>query len=348
MKTVLVCAAQAPFVTGGAEVLVGELAEQLARRGFRTDVVAVPFHGYPPAEVVRQALAWRLLELKETTGRPVDLVIPTKFPSYLVRHPRKVAWLFHQHREAYDLFGTPLGSFTDSPEDREARESIRVMDETALDECRAIFTISANVADRLSRFNRLSGTPLHPPPRDAERLRTDGYEDYLLYAGRFERVKRIDLALRALARASADARLKIAGKGPAEPDLRRLAEELGVSDRVDFLGFIPADDLVALYARCRAAWYTPQDEDYGYVTVESFLSRKPVITSTDAGGPLEFVEDGVNGWVAAPEPEALAGAIDRLYSLPESRLREMGEDGRRRVAHITWDTVVDRLTESIR
>ena len=115
MKTVLVCAAQAPFVTGGAEILVRELVSHLVRRGFRADVVAVPFHAHPPAELVRQALAWRLLELRETNGRSIDLVIPTKFPSYLVPAPRKVAWLFHQHREAYDLFGTPLGSFGDGP-----------------------------------------------------------------------------------------------------------------------------------------------------------------------------------------------------------------------------------------
>ena len=92
----------------------------------------------------------------------------------------------------------------------------------------------------------------------------------------------------------------------------------------------------------------PQDEDYGYVTIESFLSRKPVVTSTDAGGPLEFVEDGVTGVVAAPEPEALAEAIDRLFAWPESRLREMGAEARGRVEHLSWDTVVDRLTETLR
>jgi glycosyltransferase involved in cell wall biosynthesis len=117
---------------------------------------------------------------------------------------------------------------------------------------------------------------------------------------------------------------------------------------VDFLGFLPTADLLELYAGCRGALYTPEDEDYGYVTVESFLSRKPVITTSDAGGPLEFVEDGVNGYVARPEPRALAERIDRLFSLPEARLREMGEAGRERVASISWDTVVDRLTESLR
>ena len=348
MKTVLVCAAQAPFVTGGAEILVRELVSHLTRRGFRADVVALPFHAHPPSELVRQALAWRLLELRETNGLSVDLVIPTKFPSYLVPAPRKVAWLFHQHREAYDLFGSPLGSFGDGPEDRRVRESVHAMDAAALGECQRVFTISRNVADRLARYNGLAGTPLHPPPRDPGRYRTDGYGDYLFYAGRLEPIKRVDLALRALAASTSRARLKIAGQGSLERELRRLAATLGVGDRVDFLGFVSPDDLVALYAGCRAAWYTPQDEDYGYVTVESFLSRKPVVTSTDAGGPLEFVEDGVSGVVAAPEPGALSEGIDRLFAWPEARLREMGAEARGRVLHLSWDTVVDRLTESLR
>jgi len=347
MKSVLVCAAQAPFVTGGAEILVKELCHSLVHRGFRVDVVGVPFHGHPPSELVRQALAWRLLEPREITGRLVDLVIPTKFPSYLVRHPRKVTWLFHQHREAYDLHGTEYCSFTSSPEDARVREAIHTMDSTALGECRSIFTISKNVASRLSRWNGLPGIPLYPPPHQLGRYRTDGYGDYLFYAGRLERLKRLDLAIESLAR-SPSARLKIAGTGPLEADLRSLARRLGVENRVEFLGFVSPDDLVSLYAGCRAAYYTPFDEDYGYVTVESFLSNKPVLTTTDAGGPLEFVTHEQNGLISSPTAEGVAEAMDRIFALGERALRTMGEEGRRRVADITWDLVVDRLTESIR
>jgi len=347
-KSVLVCAAQAPFVTGGAEILVRELCENLARRGFRVDVASVPFHGHPPSELVRQALAWRLLEAREITGRLVDLVIPTKFPSYLVRHPRKVTWLFHQHREAYDLYGTEFCSFTDSGEDRQVREAIHTMDAAALGECRALFTISKNVAARLSRWNGLPGVPLYPPPHQLGRYRTDGYGEFLFYAGRLERLKRLDLALDALALARSPLRLKIAGSGPLEDDLRRQAERLGIADRVDFLGFVSAEDLVTLYAACRAAYYTPVDEDYGYVTVESFLSRKPVLTTSDAGGPLEFVTHDESGFVSEPRPEAVATAMDRVWGESEGRLREMGEEGHRRVAGITWDHVIDALTESLR
>lgn len=348
MKSVLVCAAQAPFVTGGAEIHARELVKSLASRGFRVDVVSLPFHAHPPSEVVRQALAWRLLELRHTTGESVDLVIPTKFPSYLVRHHRKVAWVVHQYREAYDLLGTehsPLGS---TPEDREVVETIRTMDGTALGECRRLFTISQGVADRLARFNGLHATPLYPPPPQLGRYRCDEYGGFLLLAGRLDRTKRPELALRALARSTHAVRLKITGEGALRRDLERLATSLGVADRVDFLGFVPELELVSLYATCRGVLYAPYDEDYGYVTVEGFMSRKPVVTASDSGGPLEFVEDGASGLVAAPEPLALADAIDRLWNLPEPRLREMGDEAARRVASITWDTVVDRLTELVR
>jgi glycosyltransferase involved in cell wall biosynthesis len=348
MTSVLVCAVQSPFVTGGAEILVAELSASLSRRGFRVDVVNVPFHGHPPSELVRQALVWRLLELKETSGRPPDLVIATKFPSYLVRHPHKVVWLVHQHREAYDLLGSPYCSFGDGPEDRQVIDAIRAMDQGALGECRALYTISRNVAERLSRFSGLPGEPLYPPPHQVGRYRNDGYGDFLFYAGRLERLKRLGLAIEALSRAGRAVRLKLAGDGPLREELARLARRLQVDDRVEFLGFVPPEQLLELYASCRAAYYTPLDEDYGYVTVEALLSGKPVLTTTDAGGPLEFVSDGLSGLVSPPQPEALAAAMDRLYTLPDLRLREMGEEGRRRVAHIGWDHVIDRLTETLR
>jgi glycosyltransferase involved in cell wall biosynthesis len=348
MKSVVVCAVQAPFIVGGAEILVRELHENLARRGFKADVANVPFKWYPVSELTRQALAWRLLDVTESNGTSVDLVIPTKFPSYLVRHPRKVAWLFHQHREVYDLYGTEYCSFRDTPEDDQVREAITAMDTTGLGECRTIFTISRNVSDRLRRFNGLSSEPLYPPPHHLGRYQCLEYGDYLFYAGRLDRLKRLDLAIDAMKRVRSRARLLIAGSGPLKDELQKQITGLEVEDRVSLLGYVSAEELVDRYARCRAAYYAPLNEDYGYVTVEAFLSRKPVVTTTDAGGPLEFVTDGENGLTAAPTPEALAGAIDRLWELKEEHLREMGEAGLARVADISWDHVIDRLTESVR
>ncbi|MET0552007.1 MAG: glycosyltransferase family 4 protein [Vicinamibacteria bacterium] len=347
MKTVLVCGVQAPFITGGAEILVSELRDALARRGFRVDVANVPFKWYPVSEIVRQALAWRLLDVTESNGTPVDLVIPTKFPSYLVRHPRKVAWLFHQHREAYDLYGTPYCSFRETPEDQQVRDAIQTMDDAALGECRDVFTISRNVADRLSRYNGLAGKPLYPPPHHLGRYQCREYGDFLFYAGRLDRLKRLDLAIDAMKRVKSGARLKIAGDGPLREELRKQIVGQGVEDRVELLGFVTADELVELYAGCRAAYYAPLNEDYGYVTVEAFLSRKPVVTTTDAGGPLEFVTDGETGLVSDPTPQSVADAIDRLWALPRPALAAMGDAGRACVEGISWERVVDALTEGL-
>lgn len=340
-------AVQAPFVTGGAEILVEELATQLKARGYGVDVVNVPFKWYPVRDLVKQALLWRWIELTESNGMPIDMVIPTKFPSYLVRHPVKVTWLFHQHREVYDLYGTPYCSFTDDPEEQEIRQTIIRMDNKTLRESRSIFTISRNVSARLERYNNIESTPLYPPPRYAGRYHSGPFGDYALFAGRLDPLKRCDLLVEAFRHVDPPARLMLIGKGPQRENLERQVERLGLKDRVTFAGFVPEDELLDLYAGAFAVLYAPVDEDYGYVTVEAFLSGKPVVTATDSGGTLEFVEQGESGFIVEPTPEAMAEAINRLYA-DRQRAREMGEAGRPRVAGIGWDRVIESLTAPLR
>jgi glycosyltransferase involved in cell wall biosynthesis len=346
-RRVLICAAQAPFINGGAEMLVLSLQRELTRRGFLADVAQVPFKWYPPEEIIRQALAWRLLDVTESNGAKIDLVIATKFPAFLAEHSCKVAWIFHQHREVYDLFGTEYCSFTDAPEHREIRETIHALDTKALSECRERFTISRTVSDRLLRWNGLDATPLYPPPPLAGRYRFDALGDFLLFAGRLDRLKRVDLLIEALPHAGSEVRLKIAGRGPLEASLRALAERLGVASRVDFLGFVSDEELLTLLATARAAVYAPVNEDYGYVTLEAFLSGKTLVTANDTGGVLEFATTE-SGFIAEPTPQDLGAAMARAWSTPPARLKEMAEVGRRKVAPIQWDQVIDVLTEPIR
>jgi glycosyltransferase involved in cell wall biosynthesis len=346
MKRVLICAAQAPFINGGAEMLVLSLQRELTRRGYLADVAEVPFKWYPPEEIVRQALAWRLIDVTESNGAKIDLVIPTKFPTFLAEHPCKVAWIFHQHREVYDLFGTEYCSFTDSREHNEIKATLHALDTRALTECRDRFTISRTVSDRLRKFNRLDSTPLYPPPPLAGRYRFDALGDFLLFAGRLDRLKRVDLLIEALAHAGKEVRLKIAGRGPLEASLRELAEARGVAGRVDFLGFVSDEDLLSLLATARAAVYTPVNEDYGYVTLEAFLSGKTLVTTNDTGGVLEFAT-AESGFIAEPAPPSLGAAMTLAWHTPAGRLKEMAEVGRKKVAPIQWDAVIDTLTESI-
>jgi glycosyltransferase involved in cell wall biosynthesis len=341
-RTVLVCEAQVPFVQGGAEAHVRELVGQLRAHGYDAELVSVPFKWYPKAEILTHAAAWRLLDLSESNGRPIDLVIATKFPTYFARHPNKVAWLIHQHRAAYELAGTPFSDFSHTEADVALRERIVALDRSMLGECRRVYANSANTAARVTRFNGLSAEPLYHPPRLAARLHPGPAESYVLSVGRLESVKRVDLAVNALAHAPREVSLVVAGTGTQRAALEALASSIGVSDRVRFLGEVSDDAVVDLYARALAVVYPPYDEDYGYVTLEAFLAHKPVVTTTDAGGPNEFVVDGVNGWVCAPDPAALGGALGRLHA-DRARAASQGEAGYDRARTITWDGVIDRL-----
>ena len=111
---IVICATQIPFAYGGAEMLVDSLRDELKARGFEVAVVALPFHWPTRTELLKGSLAWRLVNLTEAAGKRIDLVIATRFPSYLIKHPNKVVWLIHQLRQAYDLLGTEYSDFSDA------------------------------------------------------------------------------------------------------------------------------------------------------------------------------------------------------------------------------------------
>ena len=92
----------------------------------------------------------------------------------------------------------------------------------------------------------------------------------------------------------------------------------------------------------RAVYFAPFDEDYGYVTLEAFLSGKTVITTNDSGGPLEFVRDGANGLVCEPDPAALAVAMNQVAADRELAAR-LGDAGLQVARAITWDGVIEQL-----
>jgi glycosyltransferase involved in cell wall biosynthesis len=342
VRTVLVCEAQVPFVHGGAEVHVRQLVRELRDRGFEAELVSLPFKWYPKEEILPHAAAWRLLDLSESNGRPVDLLIASKFPTYFARHPNKVAWLIHQYRAAYELCGTEYSDFAHTELDVGLRENLMRLDARNLAECRRIFANARNTAGRLAKYNGLQAEALYHPPQLAPRLVSGPYGDYVLSVGRIESVKRVDLIIRAMAAVDPGVRLVVAGDGTQRLNAERAAEQAGVADRVSFLGSVGDDHLIGLYAGALAVVYPPFDEDFGYVTLEAFLARKPVVTCADSGGPNEFVVDGVNGFVCAPQPDELAAAVNRLAA-DRGHAAALGEAGHAVASLITWDGVIEKL-----
>jgi glycosyltransferase involved in cell wall biosynthesis len=337
---IAVCLPQVPFIRGGAEILCDRLVDELRERDHEAELVTVPFKWYPGERVLTQAFLWRLLDLEESDGRPIDLVIATKFPSYAVRHPRKVVWLLHQFRQAYELDGTDLGQFDQSAEARALRRAVHRLDRLALGEARALFATSANVAGRLERSTGLTAEVLPCPPQELP-YRCDEYGDFVLSVGRLDRAKRVDLLLEALV-VRPSLRCVIAGDGPDRDRLEGLARESGLDGRAVFAGRVSGKELTDLYARCLAVYYAPVDEDFGFVPYEAFLAEKPVVTTADAGGPLEVVRDHENGLICEPAAAALAEACSWLGEHPEDA-QAWGRAGRRAAELLSWDRVIERL-----
>jgi glycosyltransferase involved in cell wall biosynthesis len=335
---VVVAAPQVPFVRGGAELMADDLLAALRTRGHDADLVTIPFKWYPGARVLDQAFLWRLVDLGEADGRPIDRVIATKFPAYCVRHPYKVAWVLHQFRQAYDYDRTELGQFSESPEDRATRRAIERLDAVALGEARRVFATSRNVAERLKRFNGIDAELLPHPPQSLP-YRESESEGFVLSVNRLDRAKRIDLLIEA-AKREPSLRIVITGEGPDRARLEQLAS--GLDGQVTFAGRVGDDELVDLYARSLAVYYAPVDEDFGMVPYEAFLSGKPVITTVDAGGPLEIVHDRETGVVVAPDAAAIAEACAFLAA-NAAEASAWGRAGRALAERVTWDACVDAL-----
>ena len=341
---ILICTTQVPFTTGGAEAHVEGLRLALIQAGHSAEVVALPFKWYPPAEIMRSALAWRLLDLSEANGKPVDLVIGMKFPAYLVAHERKVLWIMHQYRAAYNLWATPFDDLSTYPEGAQVREWIRQSDNRLIPEAKKIFANSKTVADRLRRYNQIESQPLyHPPPR-AGNLRAGETGDYIFYPSRLEPQKRQELLIAAAQHLRTPVKVVLAGGSRDPKHYDALIRQYGVGDRVCQRGFVTESEVIELYANALGVCYLPFDEDYGYVTLEGMLSAKAVVVAADGGGATEFIEHGREGLVVAPEPQAIAEALDSLYA-DRTRARTMGERGREKLRsmNLSWDHVVESL-----
>lgn len=343
MARIAVVTSAPPGVEGGHLVIARSLVHALREHGHDAEVVTTP--SYPFGRQAREYWdTWRT-DVRMRDGRRIDHVISTRYPSYAVRHPSHVCWLNHTMREYYDLWN----DFRDrlSPQGR-IKEGLRRQLIHAADShffywhVKRMYAQSRTIQDRLRRWNRTTSQVLYPPapPRP---YRCDAYDPFLFVVSRLAPLKRIDLILDALATpAAAGVRCIVAGEGEAEGALKARAAQLGLDTRVSFVGRISDDELVDYLARCRAVAFVPKQEDYGFVTAEAFSSSKPVITTTDSGGPAELVEDDVNGRVVTASASDLGEAIAAVMASPVNAER-LGTAARVTAAGMRWPDVAATL-----
>lgn len=163
------------LVAGSRQVaiLAANLTSALQSLQVEAEVVKVPLSGYTVRDLAKAAFAWRLLDLTESNGRPIDLVICLDFPAWSVSHPHKVCWLFSLpffvSRQQVAPFWqqskkTANGSNDLADETATSIHTLLQAEKRGLSEARRVLAAQRQVAEELAR----SGLQVefNPPPRD--------------------------------------------------------------------------------------------------------------------------------------------------------------------------------------
>ena len=323
---------------GGAERLYEGLIDVLNALGFKADRVSLESD-----ENCFEAIQETYLRFYDLDLSKYDGVVSTKAPSYIIRHPNHVCYLIHTMRVFYDMFDNEFPWGDD--ELKQQRKFIHLLDKKALcyPRTKIILTIGNEVSKRLYKYNGLESEVLHPGLTFRD-FQSGSYKNYIFLPGRLHRWKRVDLIIKAMKLVQRPIFLKIAGTGEEGEKLRQLANG---DAKIEFLGHVSDHELVSLYADALAVPFVPLREDYGYVTLEAFHSKKPVITCSDSGEPAYFVKEGETGFVSPPNPAEIAKRIECLFDNP-TIAAEMGARAYKSIQHITWENVGSQLIEALK
>lgn len=384
MKIAIVAPSPVPFTVGGAEQLFWGIQDAIHEyTSHQCELVKIPAREDNFWNLIASYYSFYTLDLSH-----FDMVISTKYPSWMVQHGNHIVYMVHPLRGLYDTYHfcnlpteIPAHLCTGLVEDildiiHEKRfskdavsavfENLRLLKEEEthynpetfqfpgpfIRDIIHFFDGFALSPERIQRYCTMSETVrrrddyfptgvnvdvIHPPSK-LDNFTNIGY-DYLFTASRLDGPKRIDLIINAMKYVPHDIKLKIAGTGPEEQKLRKIAED---DKRVEFVGFVHENELIDLYGQAQAVLFTPYDEDYGLITLEAMLSNKPVITTTDSGGPLELVRNGQSGFVVDPDPQKIAEKINYCIEHPEEA-RKMGRNGYLAAQDITWEMFARRL-----
>lgn len=375
---------------GGMTVYVRRLAEALSRQGVTTDVFTrstdgrrmptilspgvrvIPIEAGPQAPLPKEELQAHIDEFAAgirafaTTQRiSYDLIHSHYWQSGLAGAALSQAWsvpLVHSHH----TLGRVKNRFLapgDLPE-----PALRLAGEDDVIEAADVLIASAD--DELEQLSCLYGAPhdnlktLHPgvdhdvfrplDPREARRELGLGEGAVMLFVGRIQRLKGVDLAIRALAELvpalDEDVRLMIVG-GASGPDgeaeierLRALATSLEVHDHVEFAGPQPHHRLPLFYSAADVVTVCSHSESFGFAALEAHACGAPVV-GTPVGGLSHIVRDGRSGYlIDSRDPSVFAARLKTVLSDPDLR-SEFSERAIMSAAAFSWDVTAAEFLE---
>ncbi|NJP34964.1 glycosyltransferase family 4 protein [Micromonospora thermarum] len=350
---------------GGSEVYVERIAAELVARGFRVTLFCAA-HDRAPADEVNEtgvrlvrrggrhtvylwaalcyvagALGFGPLS-RRRGGRPdilVDVCNGLPFLAPLWARRPVVKLIHHVHREQWPVVLPPwaarFGWWVESSFAVRVYRRCRYV--TVSEATRRELATLGVPPEQVSVVH--NGTPTLPRT-DAERAPFP----LLVTLNRLVPHKRVEVALRAVA-ALADElpqlRLVVAGQGWWEPHLHEVAGDLGITDRVEFRGFVTEEEKAGLLASAWVALTPSLKEGWGLTIVEAGSAGTPTVAFRDAGGVAEAVVDGRTGLLADDIDDYVAKVRTLLHE--DEVRRRMGEEAREHAASFTWEVAGGRF-----
>ena len=173
-------------------------------------------------------------------------------------------------------------------------------------------------------------------------------QNRLLCVGSLIERKGVDLLFRALEGMEVPFTLALAGSGPEEERLKRLAEELHISDKVEFLGYLQLEELREQYQKSGIFVLPTREDCFALVILEAMCAGLPVVCSQYADGSIDLIEEGVNGYITDPyDTVQFHNYLKKLLENP-ARSEEMGRASFQHLERFCFKEVSKGFMEAVR
>jgi glycosyltransferase involved in cell wall biosynthesis len=369
---ILIINSEYPPIGGGAGNASANIARHLASFEHEVVVVTARFHNQPKLDVqngvtIHRISSFRRRQDRSTAFEQLIFIIAASFHSLsLIRQLKPnatlaffgvpsgaVAWLLKKlYRIPYivSLRGGDVPGFR--PYDfklfhKLAAPFLRVIWRQA----DSVIANSNGLRDLALAFDSSIEIPIIPNGVDGMQYRNESREwtpARIFSVGRIVHQKGFDLGLRALAQLKdLNWHWKIAGDGPQLDTLKSLTNELGLSDRVTFLGWLSREELIQWYHHSNLFLFPSRHEGMPNAVLEAMSSGLPVVATSIAGSE-ELVLDGVTGLlVNAEDVDSLRDGLSRLIVEEKTRM-QMGQASRQRVeSEYSWENVARQYSEKL-